>query len=174
MDVGWGERKGAGITPGPFSRLRGKHYLGAMSELDSRIDEIVRALVRDVAAGVHSLYRGDIRQQTTQLKLSAFAKEAADKLRASIAGNGPGTTGSFVAIPSPGTPGGTSSAHAAPPLSDDEVTALTRCVMAWIPLGGAPNAATPDMKCTAGAREMAPTWGERETARLAVRRIASG
>ena len=55
-----------------------------MSELDSRIDEIVRALVRDVASGVHSLYRGDIRQQTTQLKLSAFAKEAADKLRAEI------------------------------------------------------------------------------------------
>ncbi|MBA3889232.1 MAG: hypothetical protein H0X64_01765 [Gemmatimonadaceae bacterium] len=142
-----------------------------MSELDSRIDEIVRALVRDVAAGVHSLYRGDIRQQTTQLKLSAFAKEAADKLRASIAGTGT-ASGSFPVIPAPGTsPGG--SARLQPSLSEEEVTALTRCVMAWLPLGGAPNAATPDMKCTAGAREMAPTWGEREAARLAVRRIAA-
>lgn len=168
--VGWEEGPG---FPGPFSRGTGKHYLGAMSELDSRIDEIVRALVRDVAAGVHSLYRGDIRQQTTQLKLSAFAKEAADKLRASIAGAGASTTGSFPAVPAP-SPGSASPGGAGPSLSEDEVTALTRCVMAWIPLGGAPNAATPDMKCTAGAREMAPTWGERETARLAVRRIASG
>lgn len=159
--------------PGPFSRWPGKHYLGAMSELDSRIDEIVRALVRDVAAGVHSLYRGDIRQQTTQLKLSAFAKEAADKLRASIAGTGPSTTGSFPAVPAPSS-GSASAAGAEAALTEEEVTALTRCVMAWIPLGGAPNAATSDMKCTAGAREMAPTWGERETARLAVRRIASG
>ena len=149
-----------------------------MSELDSRIDEIVRALVRDVAAGVHSLYRGDIRQQTTQLKLSAFAKEAADKLRASIAGTGPRTTGSFAAVPAPSASGaaapGASATSGSPALSDDEVSALTRCVMAWIPLGGAPNAATPDMKCAAGAREMAPTWGERETARMAVRRIAGG
>lgn len=144
-----------------------------MSELDSRIDEIVRGLVRDVAAGVHSLYRGDIRQQTTQLKLSAFAKEAADKLRASIAGAAGATTGSFTAIPAP-SGGGAAAAPGTASLSGDEVTALTRCVMAWIPLGGAPNAATSDMKCTAGAREMAPTWGEREVARLAVRRIASG
>lgn len=140
-----------------------------MSQLDSRIDEIVRALVRDVAAGVHSLYRGDIRQQTTQLRLSAFANEAADKLRASIASDG--VTHSTSA---PTVVGTSASSGPQPSLGDDEVAALTRCVMAWIPLGGAPNAATPDMKCTAGAREMAPTWGERETARLAVRRIASG
>lgn len=164
--------KGPG-HPGPFSRSPGKHYLGAMTELDSRIDEIVRALVRDVAAGVHSLYRGDIRQQTTQLKLSAFAKEASDKLRASIAGSSGSTTGSFTAIPAPSGGGGAAAGGQAA-LSEDEVTALTRCVMAWIPIGGAPNAATADMKCTAGAREMAPTWGEREVARLAVRRIASG
>lgn len=145
-----------------------------MSQLDSRIDEIVRALVRDVAAGVHSMYRGDVRQQTTQLRLSTYAKEAADKLRASIAGSG--TPAGSVAVPAPGT-GAPATAGTAPPggaLSAEEVAALTRCVMAWLPLGGAPNAATPDMKCTAGAREMCPGWGERETARLAVRRLSAG
>lgn len=145
-----------------------------MSQLDSRIDEIVRALVRDVAAGVHSMYRGDVRQQTTQLRLSTYAKEAADKLRASIAGSG--SSSSAAAVPGPGTgapaPAGGESPQGT--LAADEVAALTRCVMAWLPLGGAPNAATPDMKCMAGAREMCPSWGDRETARMAVRRLSAG
>lgn len=136
-----------------------------MSQLDSRIDEIVRALVRDVAAGVHSLYRGDIRQQTTQLRLSTYAKEAGDKLRATIANSG----SSPAVVPA----GGTGPAPDAT-LSPDEVAALTRCVMAWIPVGGAPNSATPDMKCTSGAREMCPSWGDREAARLAIRRLSGG
>jgi hypothetical protein len=141
-----------------------------MSQLDSRIDQIVRALVRDVASGVHSLYRGDIRQQTTQLRLSTYAKEAADRLRATIANGGSTPPGSVPAVsPASGNgpaPGGT--------LSADEVAALTRCVMAWIPVGGAPNSATPEMKCTSGAREMCPSWGDREAARMAIRRLSAG
>jgi hypothetical protein len=138
-----------------------------MSQLDSRIDEIVRSLVRDVASGVHSLYRGDIRQQTTQLRLSTFAKEAADKLRATIA-----SVGSAPNESAPAAPGGAAAADAV--LTPDEVAALTRCVMAWIPVGGAPNSATPDMKCASGAREMCPAWGDREAARMAIRRLAAG
>lgn len=153
-----------------------------MSELDNRIDEIVRGLVRDVAAGVHGLYRGDTRQQTTQLRLSTFGKEAGDKLRAAIRSQY-GTPASLGAVPTPvaGVPLPATavplpSAGAAAPraaLSEEEIGALTRCVMAWLPMGGAPNAATPDMKCVSGAREMSPTWGDRETARMALRRIAS-
>lgn len=146
-----------------------------MSELDNKIDEIVRGLVRDVAAGVHGLYRGDTRQQTTQLRLSTFGKEAGDKLRAAIRSQygTPASLGAVatpvagVALPAPGA----AASRAA--LSEEEIGALTRCVMAWLPLGGAPNAATPDMKCVSGAREMSPTWGDRETARAALRRIAS-
>ena len=142
-----------------------------MSQLDAKIDEIVRTLVRDVAAGVHGMYRGDTRQQTTQLRLSTFAKEAGDKLRTAISVSGgtpvraPGLPPSMPAAPP---------ATGAPALAPDEVAAITRCVMAWLPVGGAPNAATPDMKCTSGAREMCPTWGDREAARLAVRRLSAG
>ena len=151
-----------------------------MSELDNKIDEIIRGLVRDVAAGVHGLYRGDTRQQTTQLRLSTFGKEASDRLRAAIRSQ-VGTPVPGVGIPtSAGTPGfgtpavGASGAPASQPgLSQEEASALTRCVMAWLPMGGMPNAATPEMKCVAGAREMSPTWGDRETARQALRRLAS-
>ena len=153
-----------------------------MSELDNKIDEIVRGLVRDVAAGVHGLYRGDTRQQTTQLRLSTFGKEAGDKLRAAIRSQY-GTPGSLGAVPTPVAgmplPGVGVTLPAADPaapraaLSEEEIGALTRCVMAWLPMGGAPSAATPDMKCVSGAREMSPTWGDRETARAALRRIAS-
>lgn len=142
-----------------------------MSQLDARIDEIVRTLVRDVAAGVHSMYRGDTRQQTTQLRLSTFAKEAADKLRGAITISG---ATQVVNASGAASQGSTSAGTAAAVLTADEVAAITRCVMAWLPVGGAPNAATPDMKCTSGAREMCPTWGEREAARLAIRRLSGG
>lgn len=142
-----------------------------MSELDTRIDEIIRTLVRDVAAGVHSMYRGDIRQQTTQLRLSTYAKQASDRIRAAVGGAGmPTPAAGVAAVPAAPGPAGLT---AAPALTPEEVTALTRCIMAWMPVGGAPNMATPDMKCTSGAREMCPSWGEREAARLAVRRIAT-
>lgn len=142
-----------------------------MSELDTRIDDIIRTLVRDVAAGVHGMYRGDTRQQTTQLRLSTFAKDAGDKLRTVISVSG------ATAVRAPGVPASAPTASpgaGAAALSADEVAAVTRCVMAWLPVGGAPNAATPDMKCTSGAREMCPTWGDREAARLAVRRLSGG
>lgn len=146
-----------------------------MSELDNKIDEIIRGLVRDVAAGVHGLYRGDTRQQTTQLRLSTFGKEAGDKVRAAIRSElGTPVPGMRAATPSGGAPAATPSAGPAPGLTQEELGALTRCVMAWLPLGGAPNLATPDMKCVSGAREMSPTWGDRETARAALRRVSSG
>lgn len=189
---GWTWERGRS-DPAPF-RVGWKCYLGAMSELDTRIDEIVKALVRDVAAGVHGLYRGDTRQQTTQLKLSTYGKDAAERIRAAIRGQvgtpaaGVGMAAPIGAAPVGAVPEGAAGAygiggppqafgvggHAPPSLTQEEVGALTRCVMAWLPLGGNPNAATPEMKCVAGAREMSPTWGDRETARLALRRIASG
>lgn len=145
-----------------------------MSELDNRIDEIVRGLVRDVAAGVHGLYRGDTRQQTTQLRLSTFGKEAGDRLRAAIRSQyGTPVAGAPVAPAGPGA-GTPAPQSGTAPLTQEEIGALTRCVMAWLPMGGMPNAATPDMKCVSGAREMSPTWGDREVARTALRRIAAG
>lgn len=164
-----------------------------MTELDSRIDEIIKGLVRDVAAGVHGLYRGDTRQQTTQLKLGTYGREAADRIRAAIRGQ-VGTPAGGMSAPTsaalpptagidmPGVPafGGAAGGPAggagggASALTQEELGAITRCIMAWLPMGGLPNAATPEMKCVAGAREMCPTWGDRETARLAVRRLASG
>ena len=59
---------------------------------------------------------------------------------------------------------------AAPGLTAAEATAIMRCVMGWLPMG-APNAAAPESRCVAAARELFPTWGDREMARQAVKRV---
>ncbi|NUQ21188.1 MAG: hypothetical protein HOQ09_09530, partial [Gemmatimonadaceae bacterium] len=67
-------------------------------------------------------------------------------------------------------PAATESAGKGASLSADDATAITRCVMAWLPMV-APNSAGPYSRCVAAARELFPTWGERERARDAVRRL---
>ena len=56
-------------------------------------------------------------------------------------------------------------------LSPDEVAAITRCISGWLPMGD-PNQAVPESRCIPAAREIAPTWGERERARLDIRRAS--
>jgi hypothetical protein len=132
-----------------------------MSEIDLRLDEVLDKLVRDIEAAVHAMYRGSIRQQTAKLKTDA-QRAAARQALLGLLGNSAAVTG------------GTTDASTFPiaSLSSDEVAAITRCITGWLPMG-APNAATPNSRCISGARELVPTWGEREKARLAVRR-ASG
>mgnify|MGYP001350115380 FL=1 len=46
-----------------------------------------------------------------------------------------------------------------------------KCITGWIPMGS-PRDAAAESKCVAAMRELTPTWGQREKAREAVRRIS--
>jgi hypothetical protein len=136
------------------------------TKLEDRLEEVIRNLVRDVAAGVHAMYRGDIRQQTAQVRMSAFVAQAREALLPLITGAGNPPAG--VQPMSVGTlrpPTSTSG-----PLTAEEAAAITRCVMAWGPMG-IPSDATSDSRCVPGAKEMVPSWGDREKAREAIRRV---
>jgi hypothetical protein len=118
------------------------------------IDEVLDKLIRDVEGSVHAFYRGDVRQNTQRVRTDSFRNAARQSLQELMAGGG--------TVPRSSTPAAFST------LTRDEVIAATRCVMAWLPMGG-PSAATPETKCIPAAREMAPTWAERERARLALK-----
>ena len=139
------------------------------SKQEDKLDEVIKNLVRDVAAGVHAMYRGDIRQQTAQVRMNAFVTQAREALLPLLAG-GSGGLGSLqpTTIGSYQPPAAASGA-----LSAEESAAITRCIMAWGPMGN-PSEAAPDSKCAPGAKELVPTWGDREKAREALRRLAGG
>jgi hypothetical protein len=130
-----------------------------MSDAARRVEEILEKLVRDVEVSVHALYRGDVRQQTMKSKGETFRKEARDALLPLVG-----------VAPSIGDARPSGAAGAL--LSGDEVAAITRCIMGWLPMGP-PSAASPQSRCVTAAKELAPSWGEREKARLAIRRAAS-
>jgi hypothetical protein len=126
----------------------------------SAVDQVLDKLIRDVESSIHAFYRGDVRQHTQRVKTDTFLREARNALLPLMAAAaGPADAGA---------PAASSGA----PLAPDEAAAATRCVMAWLPMGP-PNAASPQSRCVAAAKEMSPTWGEREKARLALRRSAS-
>jgi len=123
----------------------------------SQLDQVLDKLARDVEASIHAFYRGDVRQNTQRVRTDTFVREARQALLPLVGG----------------TPTATMAATATPsssPLAADEVAAAIRCIMAWMPMG-APNTASPESRCVPAAREMLPTWGEREKARLAVKRM---
>jgi hypothetical protein len=128
-----------------------------MSEPLRQAELILEKLAHDVEASVHAFYRGDVRQHTARVKSSTFVSAAREALAPFL---GAGSTSA------PSAPAADMSALAA-----DEVAALTRCVMGWLPMGP-PSTASPQLRCVPGAREMLPTWGEREKARLSLKRAA--
>lgn len=122
---------------------------------EAQLNSIIEKLVKDVELSVHAMYRGDVRQNTARARTDSHRRAAYEALRPLVAdGASPG---------SPPAAGGTA-------LTADEATAIMRCVMGWLPMG-APNAAAPESRCVAAARELFPTWGERERARQAVKRV---
>jgi hypothetical protein len=140
------------------------------SKLEDKLEEVIKNLVRDVAAGVHAMYRGDIRQETAQVRMSAFVTQAREALLPLLAGSSGGVSGldpTSVGSLHPHAPRGSES------LSADEAAAITRCIMAWGPMGN-PSEAAPDSRCAPGAKELVPSWGDREKAREALRRLAGG
>jgi hypothetical protein len=122
------------------------------------LDQVLDKLARDVESSIHAFYRGDVRQNTQRVKTDTFVREARQSLLGLL--SAPGATAADA--------GASSSAGA---LSPDEITAAMRCVMAWQPMGP-PSAASPASRCVPGAKEMLPTWGEREKARAGLKRAA--
>jgi hypothetical protein len=122
---------------------------------ETQLNSIIEKLVRDVELAVHAMYRGDVRQNTAKARTDTHRRTAYESLRPLLSSAVPAATGA--------------NGHGAP-LAADEATAIMRCIMAWLPMG-VPNAAAPDSRCVAAARELFPTWGEREAARQAIKRI---
>ena len=123
------------------------------------VEQVLDKLIRDVEASVHAFYRGEVRQNTQRVKTDTFRNAARQALlRLMNGGDAPPTNAAVLA-----TGGG--------PLTPDEIVATQRCVMAWLPMG-APSNASPHSRCVSGARELAPSWAEREKARLALKRAA--
>jgi hypothetical protein len=125
---------------------------------EAQLNSIIEKLVKDVELSVHAMYRGDVRQNTARARTDTHRRAAYEALRP-LVGDG---------RQAPATAASPAGAGAA--LTDDEATAIMRCIMAWLPMG-APNAAAPESRCVAAARELFPTWGERELARQAVKRV---
>lgn len=122
---------------------------------EAQLNSVIEKLVKDVELAVHAMYRGDVRQNTAKARTDTHRKAAYDALRPLVA--------AATSVPAAASDAGTA-------LTTDEATALMRCVMAWLPMG-APNAASPESRCVAAARELFPAWGDRERARAAIKRV---
>ena len=122
------------------------------------VEQILDKLMRDVESSVHAFYRGDVRQNTQRVKTDTFRNTARQALTALIGGDG-------------AAPQAPAAAAAGGSLTPDEIVSAQRCVMAWMPMGS-PTDAAAQSRCVPAAREMAPSWGEREKARLALKRAA--
>ena len=140
-----------------------------MSQSAAQLDEILDQLVRNVEAGVHAFYRGDHKQATVQSKSDQHRRAAREALLPMLRnGAGPDATPRYGTTL--GQLGGGSGGNAAL-LAPDEIAAITRCIMAWLPMG-TPADASPLSRCIPAAKELAPSWGEREKARTALKRAA--
>lgn len=83
-------------------------------------------------------------------------------------------TGQTSAIPAMVVPRPTVStprnAGVVPGWTTEQRDAVVKCINAWLPMGG-PASTAPDTKCIAAGKMLVPTWGEREVAREAVKKI---
>jgi hypothetical protein len=136
-----------------------------MASSEEMLDRVLEKLVRDIESAVHAMYRGDARQQTVKVRTDVHRKAARDALSKLFAGPARGNGAAAPGAPAASRAGGGA-------LAPDEATAITRCIMAWLPMG-APTSAEPGSRCVPAGRELIPAWGERERARQALRRIAS-
>jgi hypothetical protein len=139
------------------------------------IDRVLEKLARDVESAVHALYRGETRQATARARTDHLVGDAKAALTAMAGGesapppHGPSDVAPISVSPRPGA-SAPSTAGAAVGWTNDDSDAVLRCINAWLPVSG-PASTAPDTKCIAAGKMLIPTWGERERARAAVRRI---
>jgi hypothetical protein len=107
---------------------------------------------------MHAFYRGEVRQDTQRVKSGRHRAAAREALVALMAGG-----------KNSGDPAAAAASHT---LTPEESSALMRCVIAWLPMG-APSTMSPQSRCLPAAREIAPSWGERERAQAALKRLAN-
>lgn len=134
------------------------------------VDGVLERLVKDVEAAVHSLYRGEVRQMTAKARTDTLLQTARERL-ATLISPAPApapATGAPSPRPSVAAP---VVAGAAAGWSREDGEAVLKCIMSWLPVGP-PATTDPASKCIPAARELLPTWGQRERAREAVRRIS--
>jgi|SRR5579862_604577 len=141
----------------------------------SDVDQILDKLAKDVETAVHALYRGEVRQETVKSRTGNLLQEARSAMRAALEGGGasapPRASGTGSASPRPSV-AAPMTAGASIGWTKSDSDAVIKCIMSWLPMGG-PASTAPDTKCIAAGRVLLPTWGERERAREAVRRIAT-
>lgn len=144
------------------------------------IDQVIDKLAKDVETTVHAMYRGEVRQHTVQVRTVNLVRDAVAALRARSAG-GPASGDPAAGNPAAGGPGAGAESQRTPATSPsvagaavgwtrEEGEAVMKCVTAWLPMGS-PRSAPVDSKCIASGREMVPSWGERERARAALRKL---
>src|SRR6185436_1890482 len=140
---------GASCVFGSFRERRDRHVddtvlderpVGAtMSQAAQQLDDVLDQLVRNIEASVHAFYRGDHRKNTVQTKSDQHRKAARDALLPLLV-NG-AVSGAPRAGATLGQLGGGTSGNAAM-LAPDEIAAITRCIMGWLPMG-VPTDASP-------------------------------
>ncbi len=137
------------------------------------LEGILRKLAKEVEVAVHTMYRREAGAGTMQVRTERFVFEARDRIAAATGASGapvPVAQRRFtpVVAASAVEGAGTSAEWTA-----DEAAAVTKCILAWLPMGP-PAAAAPDSRCIAPGRELIPLWREREAARQAVGRVGRG
>ena len=133
------------------------------------VERVVHKLAKDVEAAVHSLYRGDLRQATARARTDGIVREAITAVQ-QAAGSAAATGAPGMGSPRPSVAAPVV-AGAAAGWTREDGEAVLKCITAWLPMGP-PNAADPNSKCVAATRDLTPTWGQRERAREAVRKIS--
>ena len=140
------------------------------------IDQILQKLAKDVEAAVHSLYRGEMRQNTANARTGHLIQEAKEKVTRAVGDASTAVTGEPLRRPTPVAnsprPSSFAPVIAGAELgwSKEDSDAVMKCITAWLPMGG-PQSTAPDTLCIAPGKMLIPTWGERERARDAVRKI---
>ncbi len=127
------------------------------------VNAILEKLAKDVEAAVHQMYRGEVRQATAKVKTGQLLAAAKSALGAAVHADGslPAPNASVHAVVTVGGASGWTGA---------EADAVMRCINAWLPIG-APKTTAPASACIAAGKMLVPSWGERELAREAVRRL---
>ena len=144
--------------------------------MSTDIDHILEKLAKDVEAAVHSLYRGEMRQSTAKARTSHLVQDAREQVANAIGSASAAVTDEPVKRTTPVATSPRPSVFA--PLvagaefgwSQEDSDAVLKCINAWLPMGG-PQSTTPDTLCIAPGKMLIPTWGERERAREAVKKI---
>lgn len=130
---------------------------------------ILEQLAKDVEAAVHAMYRGEVRQATTRAKTGQHVAAAKAALEEALrGGEARPSTGAVSPAANVGAPVAAGSASG---WTSEEANAVMRCITGWLPMGS-PQTTLPETKCVAAGKMLVPSWGEREAARAAVRRLA--